>query len=84
MANNLSVQVLDSDGDPAEGKRVSIDVHGVVSGGFLEEAYTDDDGQAEFTTYDDYDSTRKITIYVDGDACGEFSIGAGRWTITLD
>jgi uncharacterized GH25 family protein len=84
MGNNLSVQVLDSDGDPVEGARVAIRVHGILSGGFLETEYTDSDGQAEFTTFEDYDDSREITIYVNSDFEGEYLIGGGRYTIQLD
>jgi uncharacterized GH25 family protein len=49
MGHHLDVYVLDNDGDPVSGTKVTIDIKGIWRGGTLN-AYTDGDGHAEFET----------------------------------
>jgi hypothetical protein len=83
MGHNLSVYVLDSEGDPVEGTEVRIDIEGIWKGGTLEE-YTDDDGHAEFETADDYEPSRKLMIYVRDESFGPYEIEGGAYTVQLD
>lgn len=83
MSHSLDVQVLDSDGDPMEGVKVKIIIDGIFSGGSLEE-FTDSDGHAEFESADDYESYRKLNIYVRGQSFGPYDIGDGAYTVQLD
>ena len=69
MPHNLSVRVIIIDG--------------FFSGGAIEE-YTDGDGQAEFTTADDYESYRKLNIYVRGESFGPYRIKGGAYTVQLE
>ena len=83
MPHNLTVQVLDSDGDPKQGVSVKIIIDGILSGGSLE-AFTDDDGHAEFETAGDYESYRKLNIYVRGQSFGPYHIDGGSYTVQLE
>lgn len=84
MGHNLTVQVLDADGDPAPGKTVAIHVTGFWKGGDLEDDVTDETGHAHFETADDYEDSREIWIYVDGEKVAEEEIGEGWYTVNLD
>lgn len=84
MPHNLTVQVLDSEGDPMEGVGVRIIIDGILSGGALEEAFTDEDGHAEFETADDYESYRELNIYVRDQSFGPYEIGGGSYTVQLE
>lgn len=83
MSHSLDVQVLDSDGDPMEGVRVTIIIEGFFSGGSLEE-YTDSDVHAEFEPADDYESYRKLNIYARGESFGPYNIDGGAYTVQLE
>jgi hypothetical protein len=83
MSHNLTVQVLDSDGDPMEGVRVHIFIDGIITGGGLD-AFTDDTGHAEFTTGGDYEDSRDLTITVRGQTFGPYDIGGGSYTVQLE
>ena len=48
------------------------------------EEFTDDDGNAEFTTADDYEAGRQLTIYVRDQSFGPYRIGGGSFTVQLD
>lgn len=83
MSHNLTVQVLDSDGDPVSGEDVMISIEGVLSGGYLEET-TDSDGIAEFETAQDYEDSRELSIIVQNQRFGPYEIEGGSYTVTLD
>jgi hypothetical protein len=83
MSHSLDVQVLDSDGDPMEDAKVQIIIDGVFTGGSLEE-FTDSDGHAEFETADDYESSRKLNVYVRGQSFGPYYIDGGAYTVQLE
>ena len=83
MSHSLDVYVRDDDGRPVEGVEVKIIIDGIFSGGSLE-AYTDDDGHAEFETADDYEDSRQLSIYVRGQDFGPYYIGGGAYTVQLD
>ena len=83
MPHNLTIEVLDSDGDPKEGVKVKIVIDGIFSGGSLE-AFTDDSGHAEFETAGDYESSRELSIYVRGQSFGPYDIGGGSYTVQLE
>lgn len=83
MGHSLDVQVLDSDGDSMEGVNVQIVIDGLFSGGSLEE-FTDSDGHAEFETAGDYESYRKLSIYVRGQSFGPYEISGGAYTVQLE
>jgi len=82
MSHNLDVYVTDSDGDPVKGAKIKIVIEGFWKGGSLEE-FTDDEGHAEFETADDYEDSRKLTIYVRGESYGPYSISGGAYTVEL-
>lgn len=88
MGHSLSVEVLDSDGDPVEGAQVRIRIRegGIFgfTGGWLDAEETDDTGHAEFETSQDYDDNHELTIHVRGQEFGPYSIGRGSYTVTLD
>jgi hypothetical protein len=83
MGNQVDVQVLDNDGDPMSGVKVTIAIGGWMSGGTIEE-YTDDDGRAEFETSQDYESHRDFWIHVRGQTFGPYHIWGGAFTVQLD
>jgi hypothetical protein len=83
MSHNLSVYVLDSDGDPVRGVEVTIYIDGFFKGGSLEE-YTDDEGHAEFETADDYEGSRQLKIQVREQTFGPYYISGGSYTVELD
>ena len=82
MSHHLSVEVLESDGDPVEGVKVKIIIDGIWKGGSME-SRTDDTGHAEFATAQDYEDYRELNIYVRGQRFGPFHIGGGSYTVTL-
>jgi len=82
MSHSLNVQVLGNDGDPVEGVKVKIVIDGVFSGGSLEE-FTDSDGHAEFETAGDFESYRKLNIYVRGQSFGPYNIDDDTYTVQL-
>lgn len=84
MGHELSVGVLDSDGEPVEGVEVDIHVSGIFKGGDLELELTDETGHAEFETAADYEDSRDIYITVRGHRFGPYEIGDGAYTVTLD
>jgi hypothetical protein len=76
----FNVQVLDDDGDPVVGKKVTV-IFTSFFRGWLEE-FTDDDGQAEF----DYDSVEpgKANIYVDDVKYGPYQLDDGdEYTVEI-
>jgi hypothetical protein len=82
MPNSLDVQVLNSEGEPVEGAEVKVYVHDDLlhaatkgPGGFLDEASTDSEGHAEFETEGEYEDSRPIDIYVDGQLIDTYTIG---------
>ncbi len=83
MPHNLTVEVLDSNGDPKGGVKVKILIAGIFKGGSIE-AFTDHSGHAEFETADDYESYRKLDIYVRGQSFGPYKIGGGSYTVQLE
>ncbi len=83
MSHNLTVEVLDSDGDPVEGAKVTIIIDGIISGGSLVE-FTDDSGHAEFETAGDYEDSRALNIYVRDESFGPYTIGGGSYTVQLE
>ncbi len=83
MGHPLTVEVLDSDGDPVKGARMKIDIKGIWKGGTLEE-YTDSSGHAEFETAADYEESREINIYVRDQSFGPYEIGGGAYTVQLE
>jgi hypothetical protein len=83
MGQSVDVQVLDSEGDPVAGAHVKIDIEGIWKGGTLE-AYTDEDGHAEFETAEDYEDDREVMVYVRGESFGPYDLGEGAFTVTLD
>jgi len=83
MSHNLTVEVLDSDGDPVSGEDVMIAISGVISGGTMEET-TDSDGIAEFEAAQDYEDTRELHIIVQNQKFGPYEIEGGSYTVTLD
>ena len=83
MSHSLSVQVLNSDGDPVDGVDVEMTIEGIWKGGSLS-AYTDSSGHAEFETAADYESYRELWIVASGQRFGPYRISAGSYTVTLD
>jgi hypothetical protein len=83
MGHCLDVQVLDRDGDPIKGVGVKIIIDGILTGGALE-AFTDDEGHAEFETADDYEPYRDLNIYVRGQSFGPYDISGGSYTVQLE
>jgi hypothetical protein len=83
MSHNLDVQVLDNEGDPVSGRKVTIFIDGILTGGSLE-SFTDDDGHAEFETAGDYPDYRELNIYVRGESFGPYQIGGGSYTVQLE
>ena len=84
MGHNLTVEVLDSDGDPVCGTTVLVYVDGIMTGGLLNEEFTDDSGHAEFETGGDYEGWREIVIRVRGQRFGPFRIDGGAYTVQLE
>ena len=84
MSHSLSVEVLNSDGEPVEGVEVDVHVCGIFKGGDLDSDFTDDTGHATFETAADYEDSRDIYIAVRGQRFGPFEIGGGSYTVTLD
>lgn len=82
MSHSLDVYVVDEDGEPVGGTEVTIIIDGLFSGGSLE-AYTDDEGHAEFETADDYEDSRTLKIYVRGQDFGPYYISGGAYTVQL-
>ena len=76
MAWSASIRVVDEDGDPVHGARVTID-HGWLTG--IDSKYTDVEGWAEFS----YESIEKselwvTTIWIEGDeVAGGFYMSDG-------
>jgi hypothetical protein len=83
MSHQLSVQVLDADGDPVEGVSVKMTIAGTLDGGELNEL-TEEDGQAEFETVSDYEDSRELWIKVRDQEFGPYEIVGGSYTVTLD
>ena len=83
MPHNLTVEVLDSKGNPKQHVEVEIIIEGFWKGGSIE-AFTDDSGHAEFETADDYESSRKLHIRVRGQSFGPYRIGSGSYTVQLE
>jgi hypothetical protein len=83
MPHNLTVEVLDSNGDPKQHVKVEIIIEGFFSGGSIK-AFTDDSGHAEFETAGDYKSYHKLNIYVRGQSFGPYNIGGGSYTVQLE
>lgn len=83
MGQCVTVEVLDSDGDPVGHALVKIDIEGIIKGGTLEE-YTDDTGHAEFETAADYSDYTEVMIYVRGESFGPYHLNEGAFTVTLD
>jgi hypothetical protein len=83
MGHRLNVFVIDSDGEPVTGRKVTVDIEGVWKGGTLDQ-YTDEDGHAEFETAANYESYRQLTIYVGGQSFGPYEISGGSYTVQLD
>ena len=83
MPHNLTVEVLNSEGDAMEGVNVEICIKGILTGGFLK-AFTDDSGHAEFETAGDYESYRELNVYVRGQSFGPYDIGGGSYTVQLE
>jgi hypothetical protein len=83
MGLNVDIYVLDNNDDPVIGASVKIDIEGIWKGGTLE-AFTDDDGHAEFETAEDYESGREVMIYVRGESFGPYDLTEGAFTVTLD
>ena len=84
---DVDVLVLDGDGDPVSGTEVTIYLHegnalaDLWKGGTLD-AYTDDNGHAEFETATDH---RYITIRCRGQEFGPYDLDDGYgFTINLD
>jgi hypothetical protein len=88
MSHFLTVEVLDSDGDPIENAPVKIRIKegGLLgfTGGWLGPERTDETGHAEFETSQDYDDDHKLTIHVRGQEFGPYRIGRGSYTVTLE
>jgi hypothetical protein len=82
MDRRLSVDVLDGDGNPVAGTRVTLDIHGIWQDGVLE-ACTDDAGRAAFKTSAYCGNDRAVTIYVRGERFGPYRIGEERYTVQL-
>ncbi|MDD5268626.1 MAG: hypothetical protein PHO08_16110 [Methylococcales bacterium] len=82
MGHYLNVQALDKKGNPLKGTKVKIDIAGIFKGGTLEN-YTDSNGHAEFETAANYESSRKLNIYLHGQSFGPYEIGGGSYTVTL-
>ena len=81
---SLTVHVLDDNGNPIRGKTVFCNFPGTFLGlvGTHSEAYTDEDGVAEF---DDV-PVCTVEVYVDGELQVEVGVGAGEHedvTVTL-
>jgi hypothetical protein len=69
MPHRLDADMLDSDGDPGAGTEVTVDIEGVWTGGTLD-AYSDDEGHAEFETATGYeDQDRQLAARLFG-VCG--------------
>ncbi len=83
MGHSLEVQALNRDGAPLSGARVRIVIEGIFTGGSLE-SFTDRNGHAEFETAQDYESHRKLTIYVRGQGFGPYRISGGAYTVQLE
>lgn len=64
----FKVRVVDEDGDPVEGTRVSVNF-GILNG--VAKEYTDEDGWAEFSNLDGDIVTGEF--YVNGESQGEHS-----------
>lgn len=86
MSHYLSVEVLDSDGDPVKHAKVSVWLESNLGlrGGRLEPAFTDDSGHAEFETAQDYDDSHELYIRVKDQRFGPFEISGGSYTVQLD
>ena len=58
----VTVKVIwESTGKPAKGKRVSLGFDGLLTGGFTDSEFTDDNGEVHFET-----DPRDGQVYVDG------------------
>ncbi|MBK1645875.1 hypothetical protein CKO25_14710 [Thiocapsa imhoffii] len=82
MPHRLSVLVLDRQGRPVSATKVSVNIKGILSGGFLD-AFTDSSGHATLQTAGDYPRSRELTIYVKQQSFGPFPIGGGSYTVNL-
>jgi hypothetical protein len=67
---SFSIRVVDEDGDPVNGARISV-VYGASAGGLLpggvETRHTDSDGWAEFDIYTGTWGSLIEEVYVDGE-----------------
>ena len=61
---SIEVRVVNSDGRPAQGEKVSVWVYQFAASGAVEPKYTNSDGVAEFDL--DIDDSAEISISVDG------------------
>lgn len=64
MTRHIQVLVVEKDGRPAIHKRVSIQIHAFLAGGFLPPEFTNTSGIAHFQF--DTDASAEITIFVGG------------------
>ncbi len=83
MGHYLNVKALDKKGNPLKGTKVKIDIAGIFKGGTIEK-YTDSNGHAEFETAENYESYRKLNIYVRGQSFGPYEISGGAYTVRLE
>lgn len=83
MGHCLNVKALDSKGNPLKGTKVKIIIDGLFKGGSLEK-FTDGGGHAEFKTAENYESYRKLNIYVQGQSFGPYEISGGAYTVRLE
>ena len=72
MSMDISVRVVDDEGNGQSGLRVTLDF-GMMYGQSTE--FTDDDGWANFEIGGDYDT---CTIFIDGDNYGDHSVEDGE------
>lgn len=82
MSQCLDVFVCDERGAPVADTQVTIVINGIFSGGSLE-SRTGVNGHAQFETAGDYDGTRELRIYVNGQDFGPYFLIVGRYTVQV-
>lgn len=81
MGVSFTVQVLGSEGEPAEGIEVEAHFPSWPAGTVTSEERTDSDGQASFETVGDHD---EVTLYVEGEKHGPYDLSDGdSFTVNL-
>jgi len=85
---DITIRVLDQDDEAVAGAKVDVKVEGSMldkgPGGYLDTAYTDDSGDASFTTKCEYPDDTEIEISVNDESPETQEIGDGELTVHIE